>query len=166
MLKEMTGFNRTKGRAQALYAALIKRAREPVFFRDFGVPDTIDGRFDMLVAHAWLVLSRLKELGERNLGRSLVNMLFTGFDEGVRELGVGDIGAGHRVKQMADAFYGRLNAYSSDALDEAILRNVYRGNAVRKNQAAVLAAYFTSANRTLSHQTLADEIDFGPLPTI
>lgn len=164
MLKEMIGFGRSKARAQALHAALIERARAPVFFRDLGVTDTVDGRFDMVVAHAWLVLTWLNDLGQRELAQTLVDTIFTGFDEGVRELGVGDMGAGHRVKKIADAFYGRLNAYSSGNLAEAVLRNVYRGDVMRKSDAAVIANYLSSAREFLSQLDLSTEIDFGPLP--
>jgi cytochrome b pre-mRNA-processing protein 3 len=166
MLKEMIGYRRSKGKAQALYTSLIEQARMPVFFRDFAVPDTIDGRFDMVVAHAWLILSRLNELGDRQTGQALINSLFEGFDEGVRELGVGDIGAGHRVKQMADAFYGRMNAYSTGDLAEAVLRNVFRGDVSRKSEAASIAAYLSNARSVLSRQSLTEQIDFGQLPAI
>lgn len=166
MLKEMIGFGWRKARAQAqaLHAALVQRARAPVFFRDLGVSDTVDGRFDMVVAHAWLVLSRLNDLGQRELAQTLVDTIFTGFDEGVRELGVGDMGAGHRVKKIADAFYGRLNAYSSGDLAEAVLRNVYRGDVTRKSDAAAIANYLSGARKFLSQQDISAEIDFGPLP--
>jgi cytochrome b pre-mRNA-processing protein 3 len=164
MLKEMIGFGRSKARVQTLHAALIERARAPVFFRDLGVADTVDGRFDMVVAHAWLVLTWLNDLGQRELAQTLVDTIFTGFDEGVRELGVGDMGAGHRVKKIADAFYGRLNAYSSGNLAEAVLRNVYRGDLMRRSNAAVIADYLSGARKFLSQQDLSTEIDFGPLP--
>jgi cytochrome b pre-mRNA-processing protein 3 len=164
MLKEMIGFGRSKARAQALNTALVQRARAPVFFRDLGVADTVDGRFDMVVAHAWLVLTWLNDLGQRELAQTLVDTIFTGFDEGVRELGVGDMGAGHRVKKIADAFYGRLNAYSSGNLAEAVLRNVYRGDLMRNSDAAVIANYLSGTRKFLSQQDLSTEIDFGPLP--
>src|SRR5665213_3710295 len=106
MLKALFGFGGAKQLAPNLCESLGLRAREPVFFAALGVPDTIDGRFDMVVLHAWLVLERLRVLQMKDVSQALVDTLFTSFDESLRELGVGDIGIGHRVKKMADAFYG------------------------------------------------------------
>src|ERR1700743_831406 len=130
MLKTLLGMNGSKRLATDLCASMNLRAREPVFFAALGVPDTIDGRFDMVVLHAWLVLERLRELQMKDVSQEFVNLLFVSFDESLRELGVGDIGIGHRVKKMANAFYGRLSAYGAaveqGAMEDAIRRNVFR----------------------------------------
>src|ERR1700743_2965844 len=130
MLKNLLGTSDAKKLATDLCAALGVRAREPVFFASLGVPDTIDGRFDMVVLHAWLILERLRELQMKDVSQAFVNLMFVSFDESLRELGVGDIGIGHRVKKMADAFYGRLSAYGAaaeqGAMENAIRRNVFR----------------------------------------
>ncbi len=169
MLKELLGFGQSRRLIAELHAGLVARAREPVFFRDLAVADTIDGRFDMVVLHAWLLLARLNELGMRDVGQSLVDTLFTGFDESVRELGVGDIGAGHRVKKIADAFYGRLHAYAAAdgdaAMAAALLRNIYRTRSDCEGNADVLARYVRSAQMHLAREPLASgRVDFGPLP--
>ena len=165
MLKALRRMGNRKRLADGLFAGLTARAREPVFFLDLAVPDTIDGRFDLLTLHAWLVLERLT--GERDLSQSLTDTIFVQFDESLRQLGVGDIGIGHRVKKMADAFYGRLKAYG-DAKDEselaiAILRNLYRGNERHADAAQKLAAYAMTARAHLSASNVTD-LDFGPLP--
>lgn len=150
--------------AGRLYAALVKRAREPVFFERFGVADTVDGRFDLLVLHAWLVLDRV---GTAGLSQALIDTIFVGFEEGLRELGAGDIGMGKRVKKLAGAFYGRLEAYrhadGEAPLAEALARNLYRGR--QQDQAVGLAAYVSSAKATLADCNVeAGIVDFGPLP--
>ena len=148
-----------------LYEALVRRSREPVFFTNFGVADSVDGRFDLLVFHDWLAL---KELGGRQPAQGLTNAIFTGFDEAMREQGAGDIGIGHRLKDMAKAFYGRMAAYDSaqdaDALAAALARNLWRG-AGHEAYASALAAYATTARKHLS-ASLPEALDFGPLPTI
>jgi cytochrome b pre-mRNA-processing protein 3 len=155
MLKALRRLGDRKRLADGLFAGLAARAREPVFFLELGVPDTIDGRFDLLALHAWLVLERLA--AERDLSQTLTDIIFVQFDESLRQLGVGDIGIGHRVKKMADAFYGRLKAYGGaedeGALAEAILRNVYRGDEARAGE----------AGDRLSGCDLTG-LDFGPLP--
>jgi cytochrome b pre-mRNA-processing protein 3 len=167
MLKALRRLGDRKRLADGLFAGLAARAREPLFFRDLAVPDTLDGRFDLLTLHAWLVLERLS--AERDLSQSLTDTIFVQFDEGLRQLGVGDIGIEHRIKKMADAFYGRLKAYG-DAKDEselatAMLRNIYRGEERRGDDARKLAAYAARAREHLSASNVAD-LDFGPLPAV
>jgi cytochrome b pre-mRNA-processing protein 3 len=164
MLKALRRLGDRKRLADELFAGLAARAREPLFFLDLAVPDTIDGRFDLLTLHAWLVLERLS--GERDLSQSLTDTIFVQFDESLRQLGVGDIGIGHRIKKMADAFYGRLKAYG-DAKDEgelamAILRNLYRGDECHSDAARRLARYAHSVRAHLGASNI-DDLDFGPL---
>jgi cytochrome b pre-mRNA-processing protein 3 len=167
MLKALRRLGDRKRMAEGLCASLAARAREPVFFLDLAVPDTLDGRFDLLTLHAWLVLERLD--GERDLSQGVIDTLFIQFDESLRQLGVGDIGIGHRVKKMADAFYGRLKAYGdakdADELAAAILRNVYRGEERHAAAAHALGRYALSARARLANANAAGgELDFGPVP--
>ena len=140
-----------KQAASRLYQALVARAREPVFFTAFGVADSVDGRFDLLVFHAWLVLA---ELGGRAPAQALIDTIFTGFDEALREQGAGDIAIGHRLKAMAKAFYGRIGAYdaakSEEELAAALAKNLWRGADPDDAQARALAAYAASARKHLA----------------
>lgn len=161
--------NAGKSRAEQLCRAISERARAPVFYGTLGVDDTIDGRFDLVVLHAWLVLDALMSRGEYELAQMVVNTLFLGFDEALRELGVGDMGMGRRMKGMAQAFHGRLEAYRAapdeEALAAAIQRNVLRGEPGRVECASRLANYCTSVRAQLarSHPERG-EVDFGALP--
>ena len=154
-----------KKNGRALYDGLVTRAREPVFFEGLGVADTIDGRFDVLAFHAWMVLTELKG---SPAAQALTDILFTGFDEAMREQGAGDMGIGHKLKAMAKAFYGRMAAYDvakdEPALAEALAKNLWRGAEV-DDRARVLAAYAVRARASL-RQSLPDGLDFGPLPKI
>ena len=159
--------------ARRLYDGLVARAREPVFHRQFAVADTIDGRFDLLALHAFAVLETLKSSGPEGakLGTGLVSLIFAGFDDALRELGVGDLGLSRRMKAMASAFYGRLEAYgaaaSAPALGDAILRNLYREEAAARREAEALAHYIVFALGRLRSQAsalLQGSADFGPLP--
>jgi cytochrome b pre-mRNA-processing protein 3 len=165
MLNLLKDFAARKQAGRHLYDDLVRRAREPVFFADFGVADSLDGRFDMLAFHAWLVL---KELKGGQQAQTLTDTIFTGFDEAMREQGVGDIGIGHKLKAMAKAFYGRMAAYdgakNEDELAAALGRNLWRG-AGPDWRARKLAAYATSARAHLA-ASLPQTLDFGPLPTI
>jgi cytochrome b pre-mRNA-processing protein 3 len=149
MLKALANSRKRRQAAAGLVSALVARARAPVFFTKFNVPDTIDGRFDLVALHAFLVLERLEAGGRRGLSQALTDAVFAGFDEGLRDLGAGDIGMGRRMKKMANAFYGRLNAYRAavdiDSLADALLRNLYRGEVGHQASARRLAEYVEAA---------------------
>jgi cytochrome b pre-mRNA-processing protein 3 len=154
-----------KQEGRRLYDGLVSRAREPVFFTAFVVADTLDGRFDLLALHAWLVLAELKG---GDTAQALTDTIFTGFDEAMREQGAGDMGIARKLKAMADAFYGRMAAYDA-AKDEselaaALARNLWRGAAM-DDRAHALAAYAHRARQSLK-QSLPDSLDFGPLPNL
>jgi cytochrome b pre-mRNA-processing protein 3 len=163
--------NPSRRAANALQDCIAARAREAVFHTRFHVADSIDGRFDLFTLHAFLALDALKEEGAagKATGEQLANAIFAGFEEALRELGVGDMGVSRRIKAMANAFYGRLAAYqaagSEEELSAALLRNLYRGEKARGDEARVLAHYIFAARTRLRGQDLNDgRIDFGPLP--
>ncbi len=169
MLKMLGKSKSRAAQVQNLHQALVNRAREPVFFTQFNVADTLDGRFDLLVLHAFLLLERLREAGQGDLAQGLIDTIFVGFDEGLRDLGTGDMGMGRRMKAIADAFYGRMQAYgvSSDAgaMSDALGRNLYRGAEGREAQSRALAQYVLAARDHLARADIgAGEVDFGPLP--
>ncbi len=165
MLNLLKDFAARKQDSHRLYDALVSRAREPVFFTVFGVADSIDGRFDLLVLHAWLVLAELKG---GPAAQGLTDLLFAGFDEAMREQGAGDMAIGHKLKAMAKAFYGRIAAYDGAAdeseLASALAKNLWRG-AAPDDRARRLAGYAMAARQRLK-RSLPDVLDFGPLPTI
>lgn len=155
--------------ADRLCGEISSRSRAGVFFGPFKVADTIDGRFDLVVVHAWLVAEELRNRQQVEVLQWLMRALCVRFDEALRELGVGDIGIGRRMKKMVSALYGRFEAYSaaSDeaALATAIHRNVYRGAPDGVEAANAFATYCISARTSLAQsRPEAGEIDFGPLP--
>lgn len=130
------GQRRQTGTAEKLYAEAICQARQPAYFDRFGVADDVDGRFDMLSLVVALIMRRLRQAGEpgRVLSQQLFDTMFADMDLSLREMGAGDIGVSKRVRWMAEAFMGRLDAYvvAVDAADRAALsaaltRNLFRG---------------------------------------
>jgi cytochrome b pre-mRNA-processing protein 3 len=113
MFTRLRKAGRASQAAAKLYRAVVARSREPDFYREWRVPDSIDGRFDLLALHAFLVFDALRDQGPAasELGGELADMIFIGFDEGLRELGVSDFGMGRRMRKLADAFYGRVESY-------------------------------------------------------
>ena len=167
--------NRQKEKTPAarLYDAVMARARSAIFHTAFAVPDTIDGRFDLLTMHAYLVMEALKdrEPPGKDLATDLASLIFAGFEEALRELGVTDFGVPKRMRSFGDAFYGRLEAYSAansqGMVAEVLLRNVFRGEPARRLEAAALAHYVEAVRlrlRASSDALLEGRADFGPLP--
>jgi cytochrome b pre-mRNA-processing protein 3 len=108
----------------------VAAARHPGFYANWGVPDSIDGRFDMIILHGFLVLDRLKGQAA-DFRQALVDEIFRDMDRSLREMGAGDLTVGKKVRKMAEVFYGRVAAYDQaiaeggDGLDAAVARNVF-----------------------------------------
>jgi cytochrome b pre-mRNA-processing protein 3 len=152
-------FNKKPTPAVNLYAAIVAAARQPHFYAELEVPDTVDGRFDMIVLHEFLVLERLKK-ETPGLCQEITDLFFDDMDRSLREMGVGDLSVGKKVRKMAEAFHGRLNAYAlaveqgEQTLMEALQRNVYGGS--NKPSAKVLAKWVKDAKVALASQSTED----------
>jgi len=143
-----------------LYETAVAQARVPWFYAEAGVADTLDGRFDMIVLHAFLLVRRLEGAGPPgvDLAGRLLDVLLSDMDRSLREMGVGDLSVGRKVKAMSRAYMGRAAAYRG-ALDDgfaalvaALVRNVYRG-AADPAAAERLAHYVLQAVAALSAQS-------------
>lgn len=133
--------------AHALYAETVLAARDPAFFNVWGVPDTVEGRFEVLCLRAFALLRRLKrEPGAQELSQAYFDIMFDDLDSNLRELGVGDMGIGKKVKKLAGGFYGRVKAYDAalDAPDDE-----------RELQAALRRFLFRDAQPSLDTMTKA-----------
>ncbi|MEM0928442.1 MAG: ubiquinol-cytochrome C chaperone family protein [Pseudomonadota bacterium] len=162
IMAKLTGGDAERRRAHALYVAIAEAARREVFYRDLGVPDTPEGRYDLLSMHAILLMRRLRGEGDDAVAfaQLVFDVMFRDIDDSLREMGVGDMRVGKKVRAYAEAFYGRAKAYE-DGLDgegdlaDAAARNVYgEDNAAR---GAALADYMRKADAALAAQN-ADDI--------
>lgn len=152
-----------------LYGAIVAAARHVRFYEDMGIADTIDGRFEMIVLHLFLVLNRLKGEGVEDLRQKLTDEFFADMDRSLRELGVSDVAVGKKVRKIAESYYGRVTAYDRalstgpKILEEAISRNVYPDGASQESIRA-MTAYFGDAEKQLStisvEQILLGELRF------
>jgi cytochrome b pre-mRNA-processing protein 3 len=119
---------------ERVHDSIAALSRRPILFTNYGVADSFEGRFELLTLHLALVLRRLAELPEpgAEVAQDLTDLAFRRLDQGLREIGVGDIGVPRRMKGLAKAFYGRASAYhgafaSRDhaQLVDALRRNVF-----------------------------------------
>jgi cytochrome b pre-mRNA-processing protein 3 len=120
-----------------LYGAIVAQGRRPVFYAGFGVPDTVEGRFDMVVLHLVLVLRRLRRsAGGERMAQDLFGAFCRDMDHNLREMGVGDLTVPKQMKRLGEALFGRQKAYEAAlagddhaALTAALVRNVFSGAA-------------------------------------
>jgi cytochrome b pre-mRNA-processing protein 3 len=151
--------------ADRAYRQVVDQARQPIFFTEFGVPDTLDGRFELICLHAFLYLYRLRS--ERPLSsemsQAFFDAMFADMDRGMREMGTGDLSVGRHVKQMARGFYGRIRAYQTGldnaddaALGNALARNLFGTVDESAGDKAAMTGYVRRAAGELARQTAAD----------
>ncbi|EKS38294.1 ubiquinol-cytochrome C chaperone family protein [Afipia broomeae] len=144
-----------RGTIEAIYGMIVAQAREPVFYTDLGVRDTVNGRFDMLVLHLWLVLRRLQPIeGGSVLSQALFDHFCADMDDNLREMGVGDLTVPKRMQAFGEAFYGRSTAYDlaleagEAELAQALSKNVFNGEALERAKA--LAGYVRDVSARLA----------------
>lgn len=146
-----------------LYAAAVKAARDPYFYADLDVPDTMDGRFDLVGLHAALLIRRLRALPAPGaaIAQAVFDAMFSDMDINLRELGVGDMTVARNVRAMWEAFHGRATVYEAaladpdpEALADALERNIWRGEA-----APGAAALATIVRRQVAQLELAAPAD-------
>lgn len=170
--------------AFALYTAAVAAARQPWFYAALGVPDTLDGRFDLINLHMALLVRRLRQGADPAavaLAQGAFDAMFTDMDHSLREMGVSDMVVGKRMKNLWEAFHGRAVAYESPlgagdaaALALALGRNIWRGEAPGLVDDAAgapahrLAAYALAQVAHLDGQglpaLLAGQVHFAPPP--
>lgn len=152
--------------AVTLHTRIVAAARAPALYREGGVPDTVDGRFDLIALHAFLLFHRLSGAeGWQPVGDRLADRLMADMDRSLREMGVGDMSVGKKMKTVATAFYGRLDAYwgaladtAPGALADALARNVYRADPASAPEAAAAA-------RRLAHYARGQVAALAEQPT-
>jgi cytochrome b pre-mRNA-processing protein 3 len=151
-----------------LYGMIVAQARLPVFYRDYAVADTVNGRFDLIVLHLALVVDRLmQDPAAQAAGQGIFDLFCRDMDDNLREMGISDLKVPKEMQRMGQAFYGRSQAYlnaipaalqpgdGSRALIEALARNIYGGAPSAHAAAPRLAAYMLEAVRELKAQETA-----------
>ena len=153
---------------RALYGAIVAQARSPAFYKSYGVPDTVEGRFELIVLHLVLLLARLRQPKDRTSGRRiqptvgqhLFDVFCSDLDHNLREMGTGDLAVPREMRRFAEAFYGRQAAYSAalgkneaGELENALARNIF-GAAESDDNVVRLARYTRALAERLKVETL------------
>lgn len=146
----------------AVYSAIVAQSRQPRFYADWLVPDTVTGRFDMISLHMALLFRRLRaETGEqKQFSQAVFDLFFKDMDRSLREMGVGDLGVPKRIQKMGNIFFGLLAALNeamdrsdSAALQAVLSRNVFDGASGPHVEA--MAEYLLAEDRALAGQPAA-----------
>jgi cytochrome b pre-mRNA-processing protein 3 len=137
LLDRLFGPRPAQAVGRTLYAQVVEQAREPLLYEALGCPDTIEGRFELYTLHLMLLLERLREGGEAAgpISQALFDTYLKGLDDALREMGVGDLSVGKKMRRLGEAFYGRGKSYDAavaELPDQAPLaallgRTVYEG---------------------------------------
>jgi len=162
---------RTAQSGRTLYEGAVGQSRSPALYRPpaeggLGAPDTVEGRFELYTLHVVLILHRLKQQGPRaaEVAQALFDAYLQGLDDALRELGVGDLSVGKKMRKLGEAFYGRAKSYDAalaampdDAELKAVIgRTVLAGGG---QGGAALADYARTAAAFLESQPLDDLIE-------
>ena len=161
----MAGFLRRRHRQERaafqLYGAAVAAARDPYLYATLAVADTLDGRFDAIALHVYLLLRRLERepAPAPALAQAVFDAMFLDMDINLREMGVGDLSVGKRNRAMWEAFHGRAAAYAASwddaaALQAALVRNFWRGTEPPAGSAAALVRLVRAQAACLTGQGL------------
>jgi cytochrome b pre-mRNA-processing protein 3 len=163
MLQWLKRRTQTSRRASELYGSVVAAARRPLFYEGFGVPDTPEGRFELVALHLFLALESIKDRGEaeHDLAQRTIESFVTDMDDCMREMGVGDLAVPKKVKRAAAVFYERAATYrrrlaeaAPEGLEESLRRDVFAGAPLDKAGAAALARYVRAAALALRAQSI------------
>jgi cytochrome b pre-mRNA-processing protein 3 len=147
-----------------LYGKAVAAARDPYLYLDLAVPDTLDGRFDLIGLYTFLVIQRLTHAREPGpaMAQAVFDAMFSDMDVNLREMGVGDLSVGRKVREMWEAFHGRAAAYAEamgkndrDALEAALRRNVWRGEPVDDRAVSAMGRLVEAQAACLSTQDVS-----------
>jgi cytochrome b pre-mRNA-processing protein 3 len=152
-----------KAAGERLHAAAVAQARTPAPYRSMAVPDTVEGRFEMLSLHVILLVDRLKGAGTvaSEISQALFDTFVRDLDGSLREMGVGDMSVGKKMRRLAEAFYGRAKAYDAafaDLPDQTTLAQALSRTITDGADARALAAYVVRQREGLATQADADLI--------
>ncbi len=147
---------------EALYAAVVQQARSTALYVALGAPDTTEGRFELYSLHVYLILERFKDGGDQagDTAQMLFDTYLSALDNALREMGIGDLGVGKRMRKLGEAFYGRVQSYEQalaalpdqTILQAMLVRTVYAG--AETETATAMADYIVAQRQGLAAQTL------------
>jgi cytochrome b pre-mRNA-processing protein 3 len=159
---------------EALYARCVEQSRSPALYSDYAAPDTVEGRFEVYTLHVVLLLDRLRLQGDQaaEISQGLFDTYVKALDHALREMGVGDLSVGRKMRRLGEAFYGRVKSYEAafaalpetEALQALLGRTIYADMETPPTDR--LCAYVTGQRAALATESLerllAGQVDWIP----
>lgn len=162
MLRNLFRQRPDERQGDALYALAVEQARQPAFYTSLGVADRIDARFELYTLHVLILFLRLKQDGERGevAAQKLFDVYISSLDHTLRELGVGDVSVGKKMRKLGEALYGRMSAYEKalrvgdrEGLQASIARNVFESEDPAAGE--ILTRYAVESHERLAVQSIS-----------
>lgn len=156
-----------KAKAGILYNHAVAQGRLPIFYQNLGVPDTVDGRFEMIALHNYIIIHRLNKAGDVKLSQAVFDAFFKNMELSLREMGIGDLGVPKHMKRMMQGFHGRCHHYETavknsdeQELQNALIQNIYgtvENPAI--NHVKILADYVINSLKIQTTDALFDTLN-------
>ena len=120
---------------RAVYAQIVAKARQPWLYLKAGVPDTVTGRFDMITLHSFLLIDHIGSNSkvETDFAQAVFDEIFLDMDHSLREMGVGDLSVGKKIRKMSEVFYGACNGYRNAFENTGKELDIALANAFKRN---------------------------------
>lgn len=160
------------GPVYATYNSIVAQSRQPIFYAEWGVPDTVTGRFDMISLHMALLFRRLRteNKGQKDFSQAVFDLFFKDMDRSLREMGVTDLGVPKKIQKMGNLFFGLLAALNvamdsgePEQVSQVLARNIYDGTVTEDVRR--LARYLMAQSEALAGQPAtaieAGSVQFG-----
>ncbi len=157
---------------ERIYQNIVEISRSKFFYIEYGLDDSFETRFDLIIFHAFMVFYfyKSKKIDKSAIPQNLFDYMFNDFENNLREMGFGDIAVNKKMKVFVRAFYGRLSQYSKSMefvenegdkslLEETILNNIFKGNANEKEFACIFANYMTQNIHNFKKKSESENID-------
>lgn len=146
--------------AEKLYWEIVELSRNPRIYEKFQIADTLDGRFDSLLLHLFLVINRLQEISEDRIADFLLSFFVNDMDRSLRETGVGDPSISRKMRKIGEAYMGRMQSYKDTiddsendykALYHSLHKNIYRNREISEDTIILLTDYVVKYKQVLNH---------------
>jgi cytochrome b pre-mRNA-processing protein 3 len=167
LLARLFRSNPAKAAGRKLYEAVTVQARQPAFYADLAAPDTVEGRFELYNLHVVMLLNRLRGQGPmaQETSQELFDAYVSGLDAALREMGVGDISVGKKMRKLGEAIYGRVKTFDAalagaEPMEAVVERTVYAGKP--NDHVATLAGYVRNGVTALAAQSLDELLEGRP----
>ena len=165
-------FKNKDNSVEKIYQNIVEISRSKFFYLDFGLEDSFETRFDLIIFHSFMIFYfyKINKINDSVISQSLFDYMFNDFENNLREMGFGDIAVNKKMKIFVRAFYGRLSQYSKSMesnennddkslLEQTILNNIFKGKSSDKESITMFAKYIINNIKKFQSMSEKENID-------